>query len=99
VIDGSPAGLIDLTQTVAEAIRMTSLSRETKERSTVSIEADANQDLALDDEDAENVVGGQNKAKKAVKAVKPAPAAEVDTTVQASGGGWQPVVDDPSEDC
>ena len=64
----------------------------------MSIEADANQDLALDDEDAENVIGGQHKTKKAVKSAAAAPA-EVDTTVQASGGGWQPVVDDPSEDC
>jgi hypothetical protein len=65
----------------------------------VSIEADANQDLALDDEDAENVIGGQHKTKKAVKPAAAAAPAEVDTTVQASGGGWQPVVDDPSEDC
>ena len=64
----------------------------------MSIEADANQDLALDDEDAENVIGGQHKTKKAVKPAAAAPA-EIDTTVQASGGGWQPVVDDPSEDC
>jgi len=65
----------------------------------VSIESDANQDLAMSDEDAEGVVGGKGH-RKAAKPAHHAPApAEVNTEVQASGGGWQPVVDDPSEDC
>jgi hypothetical protein len=64
----------------------------------VSIDENANQDLPLDDEDAENVVGGRMNVKKEAKRTAK-PAAEVDVTVQASGGGWQPVVDDPSEDC
>jgi hypothetical protein len=34
----------------------------------VSIESDANQDLALSDEDAEGVVGGRKHAKKSEKA-------------------------------
>jgi hypothetical protein len=66
----------------------------------VSIESDANQDLALDDEDAEGVVGGHAAHKHEHKS-KPAhqAAAETNVEVQASGGGFQPVVDDPSEDC
>lgn len=64
----------------------------------MSIEADADRDLALSAEDAENVVGGHKQARKAAKPTPQVPA-EVDTTVQASGGPWQPVVDDPSEDC
>ena len=65
----------------------------------MSIESDANQDLAMSDEDAEGVVGGKAHH-KAAKPHHPAVAAtEVNTEVQATGGGWQPVVDDPSEDC
>ena len=67
----------------------------------MSIESDANQDLAMSDEDAEGVVGGKANVKKSGK-LHPhheAAPAEVNTEVQASGGGWQPVVDDPSEDC
>jgi hypothetical protein len=64
------------------------------------MEADVHQDLALTDEDAENVVGGQKKLKKTAKpAAQHAAAAEVDVQIDASGGGWQPYVDDPSEDC
>jgi hypothetical protein len=67
----------------------------------VSIESDANQDLAMSDDEAEGVVGGKSHTKPAKS--KPAhhasAPAEVNTEVKASGGGWQPYVDDPSEDC
>jgi hypothetical protein len=65
----------------------------------VSIESDANQDLAMTDEDAEGVVGGKANRKAAKPHHRAVAAAEVNTEVQATGGAWQPVVDDPSEDC
>jgi len=66
----------------------------------VSIESDANRDLSLSEEDAEGVVGGKRNLKKTLKTKHPAAApAETNVEVQASGGGFQPVVDDPSEDC
>ena len=65
----------------------------------MSIESDAGQDLAVSDEDAESVVGGKANHKGARPPHQAAAAAEINTEVQASGGGWQPVVDDPSEDC
>lgn len=64
----------------------------------MSIESDANQDLAMSDEDADGVVGGKAHPKHGKPAHQTAPA-EVNTEVQASSGDWQPVVDDPSEDC
>ena len=64
----------------------------------MSTEADAQRDLDLSSEDAEQVGGGRRQTRPEAKRTTPAPAV-VDTTVQASGGGWQPVVDDPSEDC
>jgi hypothetical protein len=79
----------------------TGASTPIKESEPVSIEADVHQDLSLNEEDAENVMGGRNRLKK--KTAKPASqhaaAAEVDTQIDASGGGWQAYVDDPSEDC
>jgi hypothetical protein len=68
----------------------------------VSIESDANQDLAMSDEDAEGVVGGKAHHKAAPKpgANHAGAPAETNTEVQGGNlGGWQPVVDDPSEDC
>ena len=64
----------------------------------MSIESDANQDLSMSDEDADGIVGGKahHKTEKPTHQVTPA---ESNVEVQASGGGWQPVVDDPSEDC
>jgi hypothetical protein len=78
--------------------RRETLSIPTKEKRIVGIEQDSQPDLALSPEDAEKVAGGHRQVKKAVKPSHPVPA-EVDSTVQASGGPWQPVVDDPSDDC
>ena len=64
----------------------------------MSIESDANQDLSMSDDDAEEVVGGKAQHKAAKPAHHTAPA-ETNVEVQATGGAWQPVVDDPSEDC
>jgi hypothetical protein len=72
----------------------------------VSIESHAAQDLAMSADDAEGIVGGKNESSgHQHKTAQPKPAqhaavpAETDSVVQASAGGWQPVVDDPSEDC
>jgi hypothetical protein len=58
----------------------------------VGIESDAKQDLALTDDDAEMVVGGQKKSKKAAKVAKvakPHTAAVSSAVINMSGGGWQ----------
>jgi hypothetical protein len=68
----------------------------------VSIESDANQDLSMSDEDAEGVVGGHAAHKHSHKSKQPTHTAApnvTNTEVQASGGGFQPVVDTPDEDC
>jgi hypothetical protein len=68
----------------------------------VSIESDANEDLAMSDEDAEGVVGGKthHQATKKGPLHTASTPAETNTEVQGGNlGGWQPAVDDPSEDC
>ena len=74
----------------------------------MSIDVDANQDLALNDEDAGSVTGGKRISKgrggllrleTTVPAAQPVP--QVTATVQGTSDGVQPVpiVDDPSEEC
>ena len=63
----------------------------------MSIEADAQKDLALNAEDAENVVGGQKKKKKTQRhAVKHAAARPANINIQTQ---TTPVVESPMEDC
>ena len=104
VNDGIALRFLAWRYTISPTDRDLKFPSPSKETETVSIESDANQDLAMSDEDAEGVVGGKANVKKSGKSHKLHPQhaaapAEVDTEVQASGGAWQPVVDDPSEDC
>ena len=74
----------------------------------MSVDVDANQDLALNDGDAGSITGGKGISKGRgglLRIATVVPAAQrvpqVAATVQATGDGVQPVpiVDDPSEGC
>jgi hypothetical protein len=73
----------------------------------MSIDVDANQDLALNDEDAGSVTGGKRISKGRgglLRLETPVPAAQpvpqVAAAVQGSDGDQSgPIVDDPSEEC
>jgi hypothetical protein len=73
------------------------LPDQTKETKIVSIEADAQKDLALTDGDADGVVGGKRSKKAAVKH-KAAPAHQV-PFIQMPGYSGTPDDTLPPSDC